>query len=105
MNEVRAQTNRAAPHADWEAPRVFVEYPTVPRPFDGVVAIEYEMPADGHVVIKLYDALEKEVRYVLDEYKKAGRYRFSVKVADLPRGLYYCKFATAHLIAVTRLLV
>ena len=45
-----------------------------PNPFNPSTVISYTLPKSGNVEIKIYDSLGKEVRSLINEEKKAGRY-------------------------------
>ncbi|MFZ5946580.1 MAG: hypothetical protein ACOYU5_01280, partial [Stygiobacter sp.] len=45
-----------------------------PNPFNPTTKIKYELPKDGFISIKIYDALGKEITTLVNDYKKAGIY-------------------------------
>ncbi|MBK8549773.1 MAG: T9SS type A sorting domain-containing protein [Ignavibacteria bacterium] len=47
-----------------------------PNPFNPVTNIQYDLPFDNFVSIKIYDILGKEVVTLVNEMKNAGRYIF-----------------------------
>ncbi|TAK53067.1 MAG: T9SS type A sorting domain-containing protein [Bacteroidetes bacterium] len=59
-----------------------------PNPFNPVTQIQYELPEDQHVILKVYDMLGREVATLVNEYQAAG-YRFAeFNAATLPSGIY-----------------
>jgi hypothetical protein len=60
------------------APRVFELYQNYPNPFNPTTTIDFTLPADGRVVLKVYDILGREVATLLDENRKAGEYQQAV---------------------------
>jgi len=66
-----------------EIPSAYVLEQNYPNPFNPVTTIEYTIPAanannastKNHVLIKVYDALGREVVTLVDEYKTAGKYK------------------------------
>ncbi|NUM81908.1 T9SS type A sorting domain-containing protein, partial [bacterium] len=45
-----------------------------PNPFNPTTKIRYAVPADGKVVIKVYNVLGQEIRTLVNEVKNIGRY-------------------------------
>ena len=62
-----------------------------PNPFNSGTMIMYQLPAAGHVTIKLYDILGREVALLADEQKEAGKYRIKLSpgALSLPSGVYF----------------
>lgn len=65
-----------------------------PNPFNPTTTINYQMPKDGIVTIKVYDVLGKEVATLVNEIKSAGYYKvdFDASSANggLTSGVYIC---------------
>jgi len=62
-----------------------------PNPFNPATKIEYAIPKDNFVNIKIYNLLGKEIMSLVDDLKKAGRYEISFDGSNLPSGVYYYK--------------
>ncbi|HQY21925.1 MAG TPA: T9SS type A sorting domain-containing protein [Ignavibacteria bacterium] len=60
-----------------------------PNPFNPSTNIQYDLPADNFVTIKIYNTLGKEVLNLVNEFKNAGRYIVSFRGAGLSSGVYY----------------
>ncbi|MCB0727458.1 MAG: T9SS type A sorting domain-containing protein [Ignavibacteriae bacterium] len=73
-----------------EEMRLFQNYP---NPFNPETKINYELPNDVFVKIIIYDALGREVKILLDEFKVAGRYNVTFRGESLPSGVYYYRFS------------
>ena len=54
------------------APSRLQLYPAAPNPFARTTTLHYELPAEGHVSIGVYDLAGREVRHVLDRVEGAG---------------------------------
>ena len=59
-----------------------------PNPFNPVTVINYQLPQDGFVTLKVYDMLGKEVAAVVNEYKNAGYYKVNFDASRLTSGVY-----------------
>jgi hypothetical protein len=59
-----------------------------PNPFNPSTTIRYQLPNAGHVMLKVYDMLGREVATLVDEMKKAGAYSATFDGARLASGTY-----------------
>lgn len=77
-------------------PEIFALHQNYPNPFNPVTTISYQLPAGQalyHVTIKIYDALGRLIRVLVDENKAAGIYnvQWNGTAADgskVPSGVY-----------------
>ncbi len=62
-----------------------------PNPFNPTTAIGFQLSAVGHVSLKVYDVLGKEVSTLVNEVKPAGKYKVEFNGSNLASGIYfYC---------------
>ncbi len=66
-----------------------------PNPFNPATTIEYSLPANQFVTIKIYNALGQELTTLVNAYKPAGIHRANFNARDLPSGTYYVKMQAA----------
>lgn len=78
MNEVKV-----------EAPKNFELGQNYPNPSNPKSKINFELPYDGRVSLKLYDILGKEVMTLVDEEKKADYYSIEFDGSGLASGVYF----------------
>jgi hypothetical protein len=72
------------------APRVFTLSQNYPNPFNPATTIDFTLERDGHVSLKVYDVLGREVTTLLDENRKAGEYQQVVFDASrYSSGIYF----------------
>ena len=60
-----------------------------PNPFRNTTRLEYEIPDDGHVSIKVYNVLGREIATLVNSYHKAGTYFKDFRADNHSDGLYY----------------
>jgi hypothetical protein len=58
-----------------------------PNPFNPTTRINYQLPEQGHVTIKVYDMLGKEVAELVNETKESGIYNVNFDAAIFIRCL------------------
>ncbi len=57
--------------------------------FNPSTKIDYELPGDGKVSIKIFDVSGRELQTLLDEYKNAGYYTVEFDGQNLSSGIYF----------------
>ncbi len=60
-----------------------------PNPFNPVTKIDYALPFDGMVSIKVYDILGREIKKIVSENQKAGYYTSELNGMELSSGVYF----------------
>ncbi|MBK8981830.1 MAG: T9SS type A sorting domain-containing protein [Ignavibacteria bacterium] len=60
-----------------------------PNPFNPSTTINYDLPIDGIVSIKLFDVSGKEVASIVNEVKTAGYYSVNFNAGNLSSGVYF----------------
>lgn len=59
-----------------------------PNPFNPTTMINYQLPVDGFVTLKIFDVLGREVTTLVNEWKNAGRYSVKWNGKNQPSGVY-----------------
>ena len=60
-----------------------------PNPFNPSTKIDFEIPVDSKVNIKIYDVTGKEIQTLVNEQKQAGYYTVELKGINLASGSYF----------------
>ncbi len=84
-----------------------LEMHNYPNPFAGVSTIDYYVPGDEHVTLKVYDVAGKEITTLVDETKSKGWYKTDINGSQLllSPGIYYLKLAASRGCKVTKAIV
>ena len=76
-----------------------------PNPFNPTTTIQYQLPEDGHVVLKVYDVLGRGVATLVDETKKAGYQRVAFQAHQLASGVYFYQLRAGSYVSTKKLLM
>ncbi|MGB8294403.1 MAG: T9SS type A sorting domain-containing protein, partial [Polyangia bacterium] len=76
-----------------------------PNPFNPSTTINYQIPKDGLVTLKIYDALGREVKTLLDEYKSTGKYSVQFDASHLASGVYFYSIHASDFVDVKKMML
>lgn len=83
-----------------ELPSAYSLEPSYPNPFNPSTSITFSVPVTGHVVIRVFDILGREVTTLVDEVAAAGTYRTTFDAGRLPSGAYMYRMEAGEFTAV-----
>ena len=75
-------------------PTLYRLYQNYPNPFNPSTIISFDIPKDGYVSLKIYNALGQEAAIIADGFMQAGAYQKVFKADNLPSGVYFYKLVT-----------
>jgi hypothetical protein len=87
-----------------ELPKEYILGQNYPNPFNPTTVINYQLPVNSFVTLRVYDVLGKEVATVVNEYKEAGYYQASFNATHLSSGVYFYKLVAGNYTSVKKLL-
>ncbi|MBS1514304.1 MAG: T9SS type A sorting domain-containing protein [Bacteroidetes bacterium] len=76
-----------------------------PNPFNPVTNIQFDLPKDNFVSLKVYDVVGKEVANVVNDFMQAGRYSISFDGSKLSSGIYFYRIATSDFVQTRRMIL
>ncbi len=71
-----------------ELPTTYMLSQNYPNPFNPTTNINYAIPRDGHVTIRVYDVLGRKVATLVNRERKAGSYSVRFDARNLASGIY-----------------
>lgn len=60
-----------------------------PNPFNPTTAIEYVLPDKGRIKIKIFDAIGREVKVLVDDVQSKGKYKILFESEGFASGIYF----------------
>lgn len=76
-----------------------------PNPFNPVTIINYTVPVDVKVLIKVYDVLGREIAELVNEEKPAGTYSISFDASKLSSGIYFYSISAGKFNQVKKMIL
>ncbi len=76
-----------------------------PNPFNPATTISYQIPKDGQVTIKVFDALGRGIKTLVDEFKSSGQYSVRFDASRLASGIYFYSIRSGNYNAVKKMLL
>ena len=86
-------------------PAEFNLYQNYPNPFNPTTIINFQLPQTGHVTLKVYDILGKEVATLVNELKNQGRYSVNFDASGLASGVYIYRIKVNDYISTKKMLL
>ena len=88
-----------------ELPREFVLYQNYPNPFNPSTTIEYSLPAETHVRLKVFNMLGQEVALLVNEEQRAGLHQVQFDAAELASAVYFYRLQAGDFVATKTLVL
>ena len=76
-----------------------------PNPFNPSTKIEYSIPSDSFVELKVYDVLGSEVITLVNEQQQVGVYRADFTADNLPSGMYFARLTANEFTLVVKMIL
>lgn len=72
-------------------PSEFRLYQNFPNPFNPATAIQFDLPKNSFVSLKIYDISGREVTSLVNTVYQAGTYKINWSPAGVSSGIYFCR--------------
>jgi M6 family metalloprotease-like protein len=88
-----------------EIPREFNLSQNYPNPFNPVAKINFALPKQGFVTLKIYDIIGREIKTLVNEVKQAGYYTVDFNGSSLASGVYFYRIQSGDFVSVKRMVL
>ena len=86
-------------------PKEFNLSQNFPNPFNPVTKINFALPKQGFVSLKIYDITGREVQTLVSEVKQAGYYSVDFNGSSLSSGVYFYRIQSNNFVSVKRMVL
>lgn len=76
-----------------------------PNPFNPSTVIEYAIPKNSFVTLKIYDNLGREIYTLVNENKQAGKYSVDFNAGNLAAGVYFYRLSFENFSSVKKMVL
>ncbi len=88
-----------------EVPSEYKLSQNYPNPFNPTTNIEYSIPEESFVELKVFDVLGKEVASLVNEQQQAGVYRADFTADNLSSGMYFARLIANDFTKVVKMIL
>ncbi len=86
-------------------PSVYSLSQNYPNPFNPSTKINFSLPKQGYVSLKVYDVLGKEVMTLVNGQMTAGSYAVDFNASDLSSGVYFFRMESGEFSDIKRMML
>ena len=80
-------------------------YNNFPNPFNPSTEINYQLPNDGNVKLKVYNIMGQEVMTLVNGFKEKGMYSVSFNAGSLTSGVYIYKLEAGNYVQIKKMIL
>jgi flagellar hook assembly protein FlgD len=101
LNDKSIMKTTSVGNGQAEIPQTFALMQNYPNPFNPSTTIEYQLPVNGFVELKVYDIAGREVATLVSEMKNAGTHRIAWNAVDdrgtkVSSGVYFYRISAGQ---------
>ena len=90
---------------DGNMPLVYELAQNYPNPFNPTTKIEYSIPVQAQVVLKIYNVVGQEVATLVNEVQKAGIHNVKFSASNLSSGVYFYRLSAGDFTSVKKMVL
>ncbi len=102
---IQDETATAVEQTSDAAPESFVLHPNYPNPFNPATTIPFDIAQAGHVTLKIFDMLGREVATLVEAPMRPGRYETTWEAGPMAGGVYLSRLAANGQVSTRRLVL
>ncbi len=88
-----------------EIPLKFSLEQNYPNPFNPVTRIEFKIPKESFVKLRIYDLLGREIVSLINSEYEAGTYSIDFNAVNYPSGVYFYRFEAGDFVQTKRMVL
>lgn len=88
-----------------QIPKTYQLSQNYPNPFNPSTNIEFRIPKNERVSLKIYDVIGREVKTLVDKQLSAGNYKVNWNAGDMASGVYFYRIVAGNFIQTKKLIL
>jgi hypothetical protein len=76
-----------------------------PNPFNPETTIEYALPYNSFVQIKIFDVLGREIKTLVNDNLAAGKYKTIIDASELSSGVYFYRLSADNFTEIKKMIL
>jgi hypothetical protein len=76
-----------------------------PNPFNPATTVRYQLPAPGHVDLRVYDVIGREVAILVNDDRPAGTFAVTWNAGSVSGGTYFGRLTAGGSVQTIRMLL
>jgi hypothetical protein len=88
-----------------DLPEIYSLEQNYPNPFNPSTSIQFRIPENSFVSLKIYNVLGKEVSTLMNEEKNAGTYEVNFNASALSSGVYFYKLEAGNFVQTKKMIL
>ena len=76
-----------------------------PNPFNPTTNIKFTIPKSGHVSLKVFDIMGREMVSLINENLETGEYEVSLNGSNLNSGVYFYQLKAGNFVSTRRMML
>lgn len=90
---------------NYTGPKEFRLEQNYPNPFNPTTTIQYQLPADARVTLKVYDILGSEVATLVNEEQEAGYKEVKFYGSNFASGMYIYRLTSGNFSSIKKMMI
>ena len=90
---------------DADKPLVYELAQNYPNPFNPTTKIEYSIPLQSQVELKIYNVVGQEVATLVNEVQKSGIHSAKFNASNLASGIYFYRLVAGNFTSVKKMVL
>jgi hypothetical protein len=90
---------------DADKPLVYELAQNYPNPFNPTTKIEYSIPLQSQVELKVYNVVGQEVATLVNEVQKSGIHNVKFSASNFASGVYFYRLVAGNFVSVKKMVL
>lgn len=86
-------------------PEFYSLHQNYPNPFNYETQIQFDIPVQTKLILKVFDTSGREVSILIDEFKNAGHYTKSFDASPMASGIYFYRIETENFVMTRKMIL